>query len=108
MHRELLVLDMHTRWRGDHACMRRCSGDDAVNACAKAAPRFVRCTLQGRKCGVRAYDCASAAFTDCVFEDCGEHGLQAFDASSLSLCRRACSPPQHLAAATGTCTRHST
>jgi hypothetical protein len=67
--------------------MRRCSGDDAVNICGRAAPSFARCRLQGRKCGVRAYDSARGCFADCAFEDCGEQGLKAFDTSALSLHR---------------------
>ncbi|KAK9828720.1 hypothetical protein WJX72_001708 [[Myrmecia] bisecta] len=58
-------------------CIIRCSGDDAVNVCGTVAPLFRRCTLQGRKCGVRAFDATSAVFESCIIEECGKQGVLA-------------------------------
>ena len=65
----------------------RCSGDDALNACGRAAPVLRGCRLQAKRCGVRAYGDAAVALTDCVLEDCGEQGAKAFDRAALTLCR---------------------
>ncbi|BDA45677.1 probable UPF0225 protein Spro_2712 at N-terminal half [Coccomyxa sp. Obi] len=70
-------------------CIIRCSGDDAVNVCGKAAPIFESCTLQARKCGVRAYERAGVSLTDCKIEACGEQAIKAFESAEVSLSRQA-------------------
>ena len=67
----------------------RCSGDDAVNVCGKAAPIFEGCTLQARKCGVRAYERAGLSLTDCKINSCGEQAVKAFESAEVSLTRQA-------------------
>ena len=66
---------------------RRCSGDDAVNACGRASPLLAGCTLRARKCGVRAYDAAAVSLTGCRVEECGEQGVKAFDSATVALSR---------------------
>ncbi|CAL8470738.1 g10280 [Coccomyxa elongata] len=68
-------------------CIIRCSGDDALNVCGKAAPVFESCTLQARKCGVRAYERARVSLTDCKIEACGEQAIKAFEWAEVSLSR---------------------
>lgn len=78
-------------------CLRRCSGDDAVNICGKAAPVLRGCSVRARKCGVRAYERAAASLTDCKIEACGEQGVKTFEGAALSLIRQAPSSENFLA-----------
>ncbi|EIE22744.1 hypothetical protein COCSUDRAFT_16318 [Coccomyxa subellipsoidea C-169] len=64
-------------------CIIRCSGDDAVNICGKAAPVFRACSLRARKCGVRAYERAAPSLVDCKIEACGEQGVKTFEHAAL-------------------------
>ncbi len=70
-------------------CLCRCSGDDAVNICGKAAPVFRACSLRARKCGVRAYERAAPSLVDCKIEACGEQGVKTFEHAALFLSRHA-------------------
>ena len=70
-----------------HPRARRCSGDDAVNACGGAAPLLSGCTLRARKCGLRAYNAAAVSLAGCRVENCGEQGVKAFDTARVSLSR---------------------
>ncbi|KAK9904188.1 hypothetical protein WJX75_006312 [Coccomyxa subellipsoidea] len=51
-------------------CIIRCSGDDAVNICGKAAPVLRGCSVRARKC---------------MLTDCEEEGIVAMDKSSVRL-----------------------
>lgn len=68
-------------------CSLRCSGDDAININGNAQPTIRGCTLQGRKCGVRAFGSAGGLCEGCTIEDCGEPGIQAMDVASVCLNR---------------------
>jgi hypothetical protein len=75
-------------------CRLRCSGDDAVNVSGTAAPVLRRCTLAGKKCGVRAFGSSHPRLVGCSIEECGEQGIKAAQQSAVVLERcmvRGCS-----------------
>ncbi len=69
------------------SCLCRCSGDDGVHVCERAAPRISRCSIQGKKCGVWVYDKARPVFNDCTIEDCGLLGVKLFDTAFVRMLR---------------------
>ncbi|CAK0782952.1 hypothetical protein CVIRNUC_006147 [Coccomyxa viridis] len=70
-----------------HRCIIKCSGDDGVHVCERAAPRISRCSIQGKKCGVWVYDKARPVFNDCTIEDCGLLGVKLFDTAFVRMLR---------------------
>ena len=68
-------------------CVLKCSGDDVLNIGGAAHPLLRRCTLSGKKCGVRAFGTARGRLEQCVVEKCGEQGLKAMEGAAPELTR---------------------
>ena len=56
-----------------------------MNVCGGARPVISDCLLQGKKCGLRAFDTCRPSLGQCRLRDCGEQGLKAMDAAQPSL-----------------------
>ena len=52
-----------------------------------AAPTLLRCTINAKKCGVRALRASAPRLERCVLEQCGEQGVHASDSAAPHLHR---------------------
>eukprot|EP00887_Chlorella_sp_A99_P007902 scaffold12.g7902.t1 len=68
-------------------CTLKCSGDDVLNIGGAARPTLRRCTLTGKKCGMRVFGSARGRLDECTVEKCGEQGVKVMEEAAPRLVR---------------------
>ncbi|DBB01102.1 hypothetical protein WJX77_003106 [Trebouxia sp. C0004] len=66
-------------------CTISCSGDDCVNVSGRAQPNFSKCSMNGRKCGLRAFGHSISKLRQCVISECGQQACKASDAAAVNM-----------------------